>query len=165
MGREQKSRRRVPSGTLCYLCGKPIRQHDSWNRDHLPPAAFFGSALKRVFAFNLPWLYTHQSCNSAYRGDEEYTIAALAGHAQSATGNAVMDDLRSAFRQGHKHGLLRMIVSAFGKLTGPRGEATFALNRTRVERIAWKLARGIYYRELGLVLPESRPGHPPCQDS
>ena len=125
----------------------------------MPPAAFFGSVLKRTFGLNLPWLYTHIPCNSSYREDEEYTVAALAGHARSTGGDAVMEALRAAFRQGHKQGLLRMIVGGFGKLVGPRGEVTFDLYSERVRRIAWKLARGLYYRELGIVLPESRPGH------
>jgi hypothetical protein len=105
------------------------------------------------------WLYTHVTCNSAYRQDEEYTVTALAGHARSRTGMAVMRDLRDAFGKGHSQGLIRKIVGSFGSVTGPRGETTFALHTNRVDRIAWKIARGLYFRELGRVLPESRPGH------
>lgn len=107
---------------------------------------------------NLDWLYTHESCNSEYRKDEEYTIAALVGHARTHAARAVMEDLRDAFKKGHKRGLLGMIVGGFGTVVGPRGEVTFKLDRYRVDRVACKLARGIYYRELGVVLPEKRPG-------
>lgn len=140
------------------MCGKPIAEGESWNRDHLPPAAFFGSLLKQFLSLNLYWLYTHESCNSAYRQDEEYVIAALVGHAQTPAARAVMRDLRVAFEKGHKRGLLGMIIGGFGTVMGPRGEVTFEFDRHRVDRVAWKLARGVYYRELGVVLPEKRPG-------
>ena len=153
----QSSRRRIPPNTVCYLCGRPIADDEPWNRDHIPPERFFAHVVKVQFNPQLQWLYTHASCNSAYREDEEYAIAVLAGHAKSPVGDAVIDDLRRAIAKGHSRGLLKAIVNAFGTVTGPRGERVFQIETHRIHRFIWKLVRGIYFLELGRVLPEDTP--------
>src|SRR5713101_2832515 len=47
MGREQRSRRKLPAGTFCYLCGKPITEDQEWNRDHVPPQRLFAKSVRR----------------------------------------------------------------------------------------------------------------------
>lgn len=144
---------------MCYLCGLPILPNEKWNRDHVPPLRFFGLIVRKLFSPQVMWLYTHVACNSAYREDEEYTVTALVGHARSRTSLAVMEDLWDAFGKGHSQGLIRRVVASFGRVLGPRGEVTFALYKVRVDRIAWKIVRGLYFREMGAVLPKKLPGY------
>lgn len=69
-----------------------------------------------------------------------------------------MDDLHDAFHKGHSQGLIKAVIQSFGTVIGPGGEVTFEFNKSRVDRTIWKIVRGIYYRDLGIVLPEGRPG-------
>src|SRR5688500_10251791 len=96
MGWAQRSRRHLPEGTRCYLCGEVITREQNWNRDHVPPKRVFGSAIRNEFQPNLAWLPTHVECNSSYREDEEYFVASFAGHVSTPTARAVMQDLGEA---------------------------------------------------------------------
>jgi hypothetical protein len=86
MGWAQRSRRQLPTGTICYLCGQAITDGQNWNRDHVPPQRFYGKTIREQFNPNLGWLPTHIDCNSSYKTDEEYYVAAFAGHADSDGG-------------------------------------------------------------------------------
>jgi hypothetical protein len=50
MGREQRSRRRLPPGTICYLCGGEIAAAEKWDRDHIPPQRFYGKSIRTTFS-------------------------------------------------------------------------------------------------------------------
>jgi hypothetical protein len=159
VGREQRSRRYLPAGTrtICYLCGHEIAPEQPWNRDHVPPQRFYGKSIREAFNPNLGWLYTHNACNTAYKDDEEYYVAALSGHAvESDTGRSVFADFRRGVERGHDTGLLKTVVSQFGTVITTDGSRLFHYDVRRVERITWKLVRGIYFRETeGRVLPDT----------
>jgi hypothetical protein len=156
MGKEQRSRRRLEPGTMCYLCSCPIdAKAEKWNRDHVPPERFYARALKDQFR-NLHWLPTHVICNSDYRLDEAYFTTAFAGHAKSSMGRAVFEDFRRARAKGHDIGLLKTILSQFGKEALPDGRITFAYDHARVSRIVWKLVRGIHFMTCDRLLPVER---------
>jgi len=142
---------------VCYLCGQPIASPD-WNRDHVPPARWFASAVKSKFNPNLRWLPTHEECNSSYRQDEEYFTVAFAGQLNSASARAVFDDIRRGVAQGHQRGLVEQIASQFGSVVLPNGGVAFQFEARRVRRVIWKIVRGLYFLELGRVLPEGQ-GH------
>ncbi len=159
MGREQRSRRFLPEGTRCYLCGHVIdATRDKWNRDHVPPKRIFASELRQEHDLTLKWLPTHIPCNSDFRGDEEYFVVSFAGHVGSKAAQAVMRDLKDAATKGHDHGLLRDVIGRFGRIVGPNGEVLYEYDTNRVKRFAWKVVRGLYYLELGGVLPEKTLG-------
>ena len=50
MGWAQRSRRRLPPGSRCYLCSQTIHQTEKWNRDHVPPKRIFASAVGKQFS-------------------------------------------------------------------------------------------------------------------
>jgi hypothetical protein len=157
MGREQRSRRYLPPDAICYLCGLPIAPDQPWNRDHVPPERVFGKRVRQEHAVDLKWLPTHAVCNTAFKDDEEYFVVSLAGHhQQTATGRAVWDDIRRGAAAGHGLGLLKTIIGQFGKVQLSDGSRTFALDRDRSHRVAWKIARGLYTLESGRTLPESQ---------
>ena len=103
---------------------------------------------------NLEWLYTHRACNRAYREDEEYFVVSFAGHVKTATASAVMNDIRRGAGKGHLVGLIKDVLSRFGKIIGPTGERTFTWDSARFERALWKIFRGIYALESSTFLPE-----------
>lgn len=157
MGWQQRSRRRLPPGTICYLCGKPIVEGEAWNRDHVPPQRFYGKSIRDAFNPNLAWLPTHTKCNTGYKSDEEYYVASFAGHANSDAGRSVFNDFRRAVAKGHDTGLLKTVISQFGKVVLPDGSLVFTYDTDRAGRITWKLVRGIYHEETGGFLPENTP--------
>lgn len=157
MGREQRNRRHLQAGTVCYLCGKEILNGEQWNRDHVPPQRFYGKSIKAAFNPNLAWLATHTACNSAYKRDEEYYAAAFSGHAESDAGNAVFEDWKQAVNKGHDPGLLKTILHGFGKVSLADGSVVFNYDVDRAGRITWKLVRGLYFSNTGRVLPETTP--------
>jgi len=119
MGREQRSRRKLPQGTICYLCGDEILEDEPWDRDHVPPERFYGKSIKRTYNPNLGWLYTHVDCNSAYRSDEEYYVAVFASFAHTDAGRSVVSDLRRGLDKGHGAGLLQTVRDQVGKVLLP----------------------------------------------
>jgi hypothetical protein len=157
MGKEQRSRTNLPAGTVCYLCERAILDGEAWNRDHVPPQRFYGKSIRTQFNPNLAWLPTHNACNSAYKKDEEYYVAAFVGHSNSATALSVWNDLKTGVAKGHDVGLLKTITSQFGKVVRLDGAVIFNYDQDRAGRIAWKLVRGIYSMETGKTLSENAP--------
>jgi hypothetical protein len=157
MGWEQRSRRSVPAGTVCYLCGNPIAAGEDWNKDHVPPQRFYGKSIRSTFNPNLHGLHTHSACNTGYKADEEYYAASFAGHADSDTGRAVFADWRRGVAKGHDQGLLKTILNQFGKVVSADGSRVFNYDVDRAGRVTWKLVRGIYFAEVERYLPETLP--------
>jgi hypothetical protein len=153
MGREQRSRKRLPPDAVCYLCGTTITPQQRWDRDHVPPARIFGASIKQEFNPQLQWLYTHHQCNGSYRLDEDYFVVSFVGHVvNSSTAKAVMEDLRRGVAKGHGVGLLKDVLRRFGTVLGPGGERTYDYDTVRVSRAIWKIVRGLYFLEVGAVL-------------
>ena len=155
MGREQRSRTRLPVDARCYLCGNPIVPDEEWDRDHVPPKRIFALAVLQQHSPNLEWLYTHKASNRAYREDEEYFIVSFAGHVKTATASAVMNDIRRGAAKGHLVGLINDVLSRFARIMRARGERVYTWDSARVERALWKIFRGIYSLESSTFLPEA----------
>jgi hypothetical protein len=159
MGREQRSRRRLEPGTVCYLCGQQI--DGDWNRDHIPPQRMFGKRIKRILTPQLQWLPTHVACNSSYRADEEYVILSLfptalthdASAIPTPAARSVFEDVMNAQGKGHAIRLMRSTIANWGSVVGPRGELTFQMDWKRLDRVVWKIARGLYFLDVGVALP------------
>jgi hypothetical protein len=157
MGREARSRRHLPLGTVCYVCGQDITDGQAWNRDHVPPRRFYGKSIRNAFNPNLDWLHTHTACNSSYKKDEEYYVASFASHADSDAGRAVFEDWSRGVAKGHDTGLLKTIMGQFGKVVTADGSLVFNYDADRAGRFLWKLVRGVHFREVGRFLPENLP--------
>lgn len=154
MGREQRSRKRLPPGTFCYLCGKPIGEDEDWNRDHVPPQRLFAKTIRRQYSPQLDWLPTHVACNSAYASDEDYFVTALVGQHGTAWAKAVFEDIKRGIATGKGIGLIKTILGQFGKVQTTDGAVLFALDANRANRAIWKIVRGLYTLETGRFLPE-----------
>lgn len=154
MGREQRSRRRLPPGAFCYLCGNLLTDGEDWNRDHVPPQRLFAKTVRRQYSPQLDWLPTHIACNSAYASDEDYFVTALVGQHGTAWAKAVFEDVRRGVAKGQGIGLIKTILGQFGKVRTADGAMLFALDTNRANRAIWKLVRGLYTLETGRFLPE-----------
>jgi hypothetical protein len=157
MGWQQRSRRNIPTGTVCYLCGHIIQPDQAWNKDHVPPQRFYGKSIRQKFNPNLRGLHTHTVCNSAYKADEEYYTAVFAGHADSPTGRSVFADWQRGVAKGHDVGLLKTILSQFSKVVLADGSLVLNYDVDRAGRITWKLVRGLYFADTGRCLPDNLP--------
>jgi hypothetical protein len=156
MGREQRSRRYLLPGAICYLCGQPITPDQRWDRDHIPPKRVFGDSIKKRHAVDLEWLPSHVACNSAYKLDEEYFVVSLVGHHHTPTARSVWEDVRRGAAHGHSLGLIKTIAGQFGKVVLPDGSVLFGLDTSRSHRVAWKIVRGLYTLLSGRFLPDNQ---------
>jgi hypothetical protein len=134
-------------------CGQPITDADGWNRDHHPQKRFFGRSVRP--GVNMRKLYAHEACNSSFKLDEEYFVAAMPVQAMGSwSADAVFRDFREDVRDGHWRSLFERVRAQFGRVELPGGRIPFHAEFERLQRIAWKLARGSYFDQVGRVLPE-----------
>jgi hypothetical protein len=154
MVRDPRSRRKLPSGAFCYLCGNPIAEGQEWNRDHVPPQRIFAKSIRQQYSPQLEWLPTHRECNTAHASDEDYFVTALAGHHRTAWARAVFEDIGRGVSKGKGIGRLKTILGQFGKITTADGSRLFELDTNRANRAIWKIVRGLYTLETDKYLPE-----------
>jgi hypothetical protein len=147
-----------PPLATCYLCDRLLRDGTPINMDHVPPQRFFPKSVRKALALQLDTLPTHVACNSAYKQDEEYLVLALAAYAHdSEFGRALMKDLRAGLQKGHGVGLYKAIKKGFGSVTAPDGSILFQYDKNRIDRVIWKIVRGLYRLHTGRSLPIDQP--------
>jgi len=158
MGWQQKARGRKIAGTTCYLCHQPIDpETEEWNRDHVPPRRIFAKSVRQQFGPNLPTLPTHASCNRGAERNEAYFIVSFVGHLDSDVARAVMADIRTAAQKGEGVGLIRDVINRFGRVHGPNGEVLYSYDSKRTDPFLWKVVRGVFALEIGVLLPLAPP--------
>ena len=146
----------------CYLCGTQIESDSSM--DHVPPKQFYASSLRRNL--NLSQLVTlpvHGVCNKSFESDEAYFMWSLSPLAVGSTaGDALAQErVEKLKRRNRLVALYEMVRREFDKYPGglylPGGRVIKRFNGERVNRIAWKLVRGLYSHETKSVLGEDTP--------
>jgi hypothetical protein len=135
---------------ICYLCGEAIS--DAASNDHIPPRQLLPPALRRRFNLSqLAKLPTHRSCNESYSSDEQYFATSLAPIAsESPTGQAMVDHFSAQFRSGRSvplgYKVLRQFEDRPGGLHLPPDRIVVRLEGDRIERVLWKVIRGLFAR-------------------
>ena len=148
------TKRHLSSGTVCYLCGKEIADGQDWDRDHVPPARWFSTAIKQEFNPNLEWLPTHTTCNREYKLDEEYFFNSMLPVAlKSPVGRSAFWDLARGFRHKPQLALGHQIRKEFGSIELPGGRRAKFYDGDRVQRVLCKVVRGLFFRASNRVLP------------
>jgi len=145
---------------LCYLCGRILDEPVS--DDHVPPKQIFAGAVRSRHSPNLDTVPVHAACNRAFQHDEDYFAATLAPFAvESYAGRSVVEDQARRLAEGRWVGLMKKIRQEIeprpSGLVLPGDLIVKRYARPRVERVAWKIVRGLYFIQLGGVLPESTP--------
>ena len=158
---------------ICYLCGEVIE--GDCNRDHVPPQMFYGREVRKQNQFQLRTLNVHPSCNTDYKMDEEYFTYSMGPLAsESRPGQAILEDIAHRFHvEGRNRPLaiktLREFEARPSGLFLPGGKIVKRTDRGRIERVVWKILRGLYFRQTKRVLDRSTgfrfrlygPDHPP----
>ncbi|MFC1862987.1 hypothetical protein ACFL1Z_03435 [Thermodesulfobacteriota bacterium] len=144
---------------ICYLCGKSIKGRVTM--DHVLPKQIFTPKVRQKHNLSqLKTLPTHKHCNESYQSDEDYFVWTLAPIALgSHTANAIADYHAKKFRSGKSVGLGKKILKQLsdqpGTLYLPRNQVTVRVEGARINRVAWKIIRGLYWIEKGSLLPEN----------
>jgi hypothetical protein len=137
---------------ICYLCGDPIPRKER-SRDHVPPLSFTPRAVRRSVKVNLKTLPTHGACNRDSSDDEEYFRATLSELANAKpTGKALRDDVVEGLSKPESKRLRARILGestdrSLGGIILPRGYRHKMMDAGRVDRVLWKLVRGIHFLE------------------
>lgn len=142
----------------CYLCAQPETVERPFTRDHVPAKNVFPVGL-REFTTNLKSLRAHADCNRSYSEDEQYFLSELGPLAADdpVVGPHVLNDLRKAYQHPQQRKLGQSIADAFSKLVLPNGMVAKQFHYKRIDRVAWKIVRGLYTLETQLFLPENLP--------
>lgn len=145
-----------PEWTRCYLCAAALDAAPT--RDHVPPKGFIAPRLRKAEKINLVTLPTHRACNEAYKLDEEYLRDSLAPMAQgTVAGRAIMEHIAEKWRDGKSHALAKQVLAEFtdapGRVVLPPWLSAKRFGSQRVQRVIWKIIRGLYFIERDRVLP------------
>lgn len=147
--------------SLCYLCGRDIEEDG--DRDHVPPKILYGREIRRQSpGIQLRTLPTHSSCNRNFREDEEYFVYSIAPLTESWAGNAVLEDIGTRLHvEGRNRALAQMTLEEFEPrprgLFLPGNSVAKRVDEHRIERVIWKIVRGLHFRETNVVLPSDHP--------
>jgi hypothetical protein len=156
VGREARVKQaKMP--TICYLCGKEITDKKAGDLDHVPPQRIFAKSIRKEQPLQLSTVRVHKKCNQDYKPDEEYFFTALIGEAHSPAGHEAWKDLKETFKDPAHQGLLKQVLSEFGTIELSVGKIARFPQWTRLQRVSWKIVRGLYFIETGKVLPEQTP--------
>jgi hypothetical protein len=144
----------------CYLCGEELAKPRS--KDHVPPKCFWPSiVIQEVKPDNLWTLQTHVECNNSYKDDEEYFVNALRLFVPDTwAGGALQVDFLNRIT---KHeGSMRLFGRTFRETRwqrfatpSARGSVLVGIDyeKSRIDRVSWKILRGLQFVERGVILP------------
>jgi hypothetical protein len=147
--------------TTCYLCGGPLDADRS--DDHVPPKQFFPEGFRKASrAVQLDTVPVHPACNKAFQSDEDYFVTTLAGFAANTTaGSLAWRDVNRRFRRPQGVTLGRMVLREFehrpSGIILPPGKIGKRFQRGRIDRVIWKVVRGLYFLEHRSILPARVP--------
>lgn len=143
---------------ICYLCGKPGAD----TKDHVPPKCFL---LKGNFGeVQRITLFAHKTCNNEYSADEEY-LRDIIGPASVELDIPKSDEIYSKTQRAWKrqpgfkrYQELTKTAKIINKVTSTGIYTGRALaiqpDRSRINRIGKKIARGMIYSDSGVILSD-----------
>jgi len=145
---------------LCYLCGRPLS--DPLSKDHCPPQFLFSKEVKVQYNANqFITFQVHRDCNHSYSLDEQYFKATLLPLAHdSLAGKSLLEQVKNDWIENErKRNLAERVLSEFkprpAGLHLPNGLIVKRQDGARIERVAWKIVRGLYLHHHGSILPEA----------
>lgn len=146
------------SKCICYLCGDAIEsniKNDAMERsmDHVPPKQFYPKQVRVTQNLNLDLAPSHKTCNEDYKLDEEYFYHALypmVDKNNPRMGRLCCQDIQRRSRKPQTRNIIQTILSTAvttteGGIHLPSSLSRFTLDRSRLERVAKKITRGILF--------------------
>lgn len=148
---------------ICYLCGEPIEEQDKDN-DHVIAKQFFLKRLRKKFNLNkLITLPAHKQCNKEYQPDEDYFFLTIGGVTDDTPiTTEVWYDIRRRIKRPESKRLNQKILNQIEfnpKTNGGIDVPYAAMNyeTEKVNRVIWKIVRGLYLIEFGKILRADKP--------
>ena len=140
--------------SVCYLCGEMLIQ--PINNDHVPPRQFYTAEIRKIHNPNMLTIPVHESCNKSYQFDEDYFVNTLSPFAKgSYSGDSLLKDVFKKYSDGIKRPLLHKILNEFERnpsgLILPANLVAKRFEGNRLERVAWKIVRGLYFHHFNQV--------------
>jgi hypothetical protein len=144
--------------SICYLCEKPLLE--PIGLDHAPPKQLFAKKIRKAHSLQLLTIPVHDACNKSYQHDEDYFVHTLMPFApHSYAGKAIYDEVLRKFRSGEKIGLTKKVLNEFERrpsgLVLPENIVIKRFEGHRIQRIAWKIVRGLYFHHSKNTFPEN----------
>jgi len=156
----------------CSLCGDQIAANsvnpdDALSMDHVPPKQFYPKETRTTHKTNLWLVPTHRRCNADYRKDEEYfyhAVYALVQKGNRTMGQVVHHDLLRRTSKPQTPAMVRSLLKEFRTVTEagihlPPGIVQFGLDKYRTQRVAIKIAQGLFYLDEKRYIPRAN-----CKD-
>lgn len=143
--------------TDCYLCGKPLEEPTSV--DHVPPQLFFPKDIRRKYNISeLLTIRVHESCNLAWKLDEEYFVHSLLPLARgSESADAAHRHVFKKYQAGVNVPLVNQVMNEFKHVVNgvhlPANRVAKLIDAQRVEAVIYKLVRGLHFPHTGEILP------------
>jgi hypothetical protein len=121
--------------------------------DHVPPKQFFPAEVRKSQSPNLWVVPTHKRCNEGYREDEEYfyhSLSLLVQNGNPNMGSVIYHDFSRRTQKPQTPAMLRALLKTASTVTPggiclPPGIVRFGLDEYRVQRVAIKIAQGLFY--------------------
>lgn len=145
---------------LCCLCGRLSTDENPITREHVPPKQFYPEKLRRNV--NLWVVASCESCNREFKSHEEYFLHALYPLVQKlnpSVADVVWEDLKRRAKQHQTRHLLRKILrearrTTLGGIVLPPGAVELSIDLYRIQQVAMKIARCLYFLECDRFLPK-----------
>jgi hypothetical protein len=158
--------------TPCALCGKPILDNpsdpnDKGTDEHVPPLQFFPKAIRPQLCDMLWTVPSHRRCNQSYKLDEEYFLHyfyPLVAFQNEPMGKVLLEELKRRAKKPQSRALIRRMLkerthASPGGIILPPGLVRVNFDLVRIQNVAVKIAKCLFYRDHGRYLPRSRCVH------
>ena len=140
---------------------------DALSTDHVPPKQFYPKSIRIEENLNLWVTPTHKRCNGDYKKDEEYfyhSLYPLVANANQHMAQTVLKDIGRRAEKPQSQTLIRGLLKTArteteGGIQLPPGTVQMSANEYRIQRIAIKIAQGVFYLKHDHYLP-----HGNCKD-
>lgn len=152
----------IENSKICYLCGQMLDyENEIISPDHVPPKQFYIKKFRKIKNPNLYTIDVHDNCNKSYQKDEDYFYHSIGPLAiDSNTGVLILEDLKSRFSKHKASKVLgEMVLDEFlqkpSNLILPDNIIGKIYDKDRVNRIIWKIVRGLYFKQYYTFLPQA----------
>ncbi len=143
---------------ICYICGKPGAK----TKDHIPPKNIYLKHLRSI-GDDLITVPAHEECNGKYSKDDEHFrfFLSIPGywnseHARELWDNEIYRGLQKPEAKKFKKYIISLMEPI--ELKSPSGiylgdSAMIKIDSIRIENVIERIARGVFYHEMGNIMP------------
>jgi hypothetical protein len=157
---------------LCALCGQSIADNpadpdDQETDEHVPPLQFIPKAMRPQLRERLWKVPSHRRCNQSHKLDEEYFLhylSPLVAAQNESMGKLLLAELTRRLKKPQSRGLIRRLLKertykSPGGIILPPGLVRINYNVVRIQNVAVKVAKCLFWRDHGSYMPRSNCVH------